>query len=97
VFPQARQGRCCFHKTANVLTAPAEVRAPGAKKALAEICGAEDKDHAGCRRGLPPDQGPRRPWSRAAGLAIAFTLIQAVQHRWRGQRARLVALVRAGA
>jgi transposase-like protein len=65
VFPQARQGRCCFHKTANVLTAPAEVRAPGAKKALAEICGAEDKDHAAvaavCHRTKVPGGRGRGP------------------------------------
>ena len=29
VFPQARQGRCWFHKIANVLGRAAEVRAPG--------------------------------------------------------------------
>ncbi len=47
VFPQAREGRCWFHKTANVLAALPKSAHPGAKKALAEIWGAEDKDHAG--------------------------------------------------
>ena len=46
VFPQARQGRCWFHKTANVLAALPKSAHPGAKKALAEIWGAEDKPHA---------------------------------------------------
>jgi putative transposase len=46
VFPQAREGRCWFHKTANVLAAPPKSAHPGAKKALAEIWDAEDKDHA---------------------------------------------------
>jgi putative transposase len=46
VFPQAREGRCWFHKTANVLAALAKSAHPGAKKALAEIWGAEDKQHA---------------------------------------------------
>ena len=46
VFPEARQGRCWFHKTANVLAALPKSAHPGAKKALAEIWGAEDKDHA---------------------------------------------------
>jgi hypothetical protein len=46
VFPQAREGRCWFHKTANVLTALPKSAHPGAKKALAEIWGAEDKGHA---------------------------------------------------
>ena len=46
VFPGAREGRCWFHKTANVLAALPKPAHPGAKKALAEIWGAEDKDHA---------------------------------------------------
>ena len=46
VFPQAREGRCWFHKTANVLAALPKSAHPGAKKALAEIWGAEDKAHA---------------------------------------------------
>ncbi len=38
------------------------------------------------------------PGSRAAGIAIAFKLIQAAQARWRAVNApHLVALVRAGA
>jgi len=40
----------------------------------------------------------RGPGSRAAGLAMAFKLIQAAQGRWRAVNApHLVALVRAGA
>ena len=46
VFPEAREGRCWFHKTANVLAALPRSAHPGAKKALAEIWGAVDKDHA---------------------------------------------------
>jgi transposase-like protein len=46
VFPEAREGRCWFHKTANVLAALPKSAHPGAKKALAEIWGAEDEDHA---------------------------------------------------
>ena len=46
VFPEAREGRCWFHKTANVLAALPKSAHPGAKKALAEIWGAEDKPHA---------------------------------------------------
>ena len=46
VFPEAREGRCWFHKTANVLAALPRSAQPGAKEALAEIWGAEDKDHA---------------------------------------------------
>jgi Transposase, Mutator family len=46
VFPEAREGRCWFHKTANVLAALPKPAHPAAKKALAEIWGAEDKPHA---------------------------------------------------
>ena len=38
------------------------------------------------------------PGSRAAGVAMAFKLIESAQHRWRArERAHLVFLVRAGA
>jgi hypothetical protein len=46
VFPQARTQRCWFHKIANVLGVLPKSAHPGAKKALAEIWNAEDKDHA---------------------------------------------------
>ncbi len=40
----------------------------------------------------------KRPGSRAAGLAMAFKLIESVQQRWRAVNGpHLVALVRAGA
>jgi hypothetical protein len=41
---------------------------------------------------------PRDPGSRAAGIAMAFKLIESAQHRWRAvNSARLVAPIRAGA
>ena len=46
VFPETREGRCWCHKTANVLAALPKSAHPGAKKALAEIWGAENKDYA---------------------------------------------------
>jgi len=46
VFPTTREQRCWFHKIANVLAALPKSAHPGAKKALAEIWSAEDKDHA---------------------------------------------------
>src|SRR5216683_523540 len=46
VFPQTREARCWFHKIANVLAALPKSAHPGAKKALAEIWNAEDKNHA---------------------------------------------------
>jgi transposase-like protein len=149
VFPQAREGRCWFHKTANVLAALPKSAHPGAKKALAEIWGAEDKDHAlaavnafkaayGTKfpkaaakitddveellaffdypaehwvhlRTTNPIESTfatvrhrtkitKGPGSRAAGLAMAFKLIESAQDRWRCVNApHLVALVRAGA
>ncbi len=42
-----------LHKTGNVLSALAKSAHPGAKKALAEIWGAEDKDHARAARRSP--------------------------------------------
>ena len=46
VLPETKEQRCWFHKTANVLAALPKSAHPGAKKALAEIWSAEDKDHA---------------------------------------------------
>jgi hypothetical protein len=46
VFPEAREQRSWFHKIANVLAALPRSAHPGAKKALAEIWNAEDRDHA---------------------------------------------------
>ena len=46
VFPAAAEQRCWFHKTGNVLAAMPKSAHPGAKKALAEIWGAEEGDHA---------------------------------------------------
>jgi transposase-like protein len=149
VFPQAREGRCWFHKTANVLAALPKSAHPGAKKALAEIWNAEDKDHAKTAarafqagycakwpkaaakitddldellafydypaehwihlRTTNPIESTfatvrhraritKGPGSRAAGLAMAFKLIESAQDRWRAVNApHLVALVRAGA
>jgi putative transposase len=148
VFPQAREGRCWFHKTANVLAALPKSAHP-AKKALAEIWGAEDKAHAqaavkafeatyGAKfpkatakitddadellafydypcehwvhlRTTNPIESTfatvrhrtkitKGPGSKAAGLAMAFKLIESAQDRWRAVNApHLVALVRAGA
>ena len=46
VFPEIKEGRCWFHKTANVLAALPKSAHPGARKALAEIWNAEGKRHA---------------------------------------------------
>ncbi|MEU4411292.1 IS256 family transposase [Streptosporangium sp. NPDC023963] len=149
VFPQAREQRCWFHKIANVLGALPKSAHPAAKKALAEIWNAEDKDHAQAAvKGFQAAYGAKYPkavakvvddieellafydfpaehWvhlrttnpiestfatvrhrtkvtkgpgSRAAGLAMAFKLIESAQARWRAVNApHLVALVRTGA
>ena len=149
VLPEAREGRCWFHKTANVLAALPKSAHPGAKKALAEIWGAEDKAHARAAvkaledayrakfpkavakitddleellafydypaehwvhlRTTNPIESTfatvrhrtkitKGPGSRAAGLAMAFKLIESAQDHWRAVNApHLVALVRAGA
>jgi putative transposase len=149
VFPQTREQRCWFHKIANVLAALPKSAHPGAKRALAEVWNAEDRDHArravaafklgyGAKFGkavakitddldellafydFPAEHWvhlrttnpiestfatvrhrtkvTKGPGSKAAGLAMAFKLIEAAQHRWRAVNApHLVALVRAGA
>jgi transposase-like protein len=149
VFPDTREQRCWFHKIGNVLAALPKSAHPGAKKALAEIWNAEDREHArraaaafklayGAKFGkavakitedleellafydFPAEHWihlrttnpiesifatvrhrtkvTKGPGSKAAGLAMAFKLIQAAQHRWRAVNAsHLVALVRAGA
>jgi transposase-like protein len=149
VFPQTTEQRCWFHKTANVLAALPKSAHPGAKKALAAIWGAEDKDHARAaakafdaayRAKFPKaaakitddldqllafydcpaehwvhlrttnpiestfatvrhrSKVTKGPGSRAAGLAMAFKLIESAQDHWRMVNApHLVALVRAGA
>jgi putative transposase len=149
VFPVTAEQRCWFHKAGNVLSALPKSAHPGAKKALAEIWGAEDKDHAKAAAkafadvygakfpkavakitddldqllafyDYPADHWvhlrttnpiestfatvrhrtrvTKGPGSRAAGLTMAFKLIEAAQDRWRAVNApHLVALVRNGA
>jgi putative transposase len=149
VFPETKEQRCWFHKIANILAALPKSAHPTAKKALAEIWNAEDRDHArraaaafklayGAKFGkavakLTDDldellrfydypaehwvhlrttnpiestfatvrhrtKVTKGPGSKAAGIAMAFKLIEAAQDRWRAVNApHLVALVRAGA
>jgi len=148
VWPETTEARCWVHKVANCLNAlPTSVQ-PTAKRMLAEIRDAEDREHA--LRAIDAFAGefavkwpkavakivddavpllafydfPAEHWihlkttnpiestfatvrlrtkvtkgpgSRAAGLAMAFKLIEAAEHRWRSVNApHLVALVRAG-
>ena len=46
VFPETKEQRCWFHKIGNVLSALPKSAHPAAKKALAEIWNAEDRDNA---------------------------------------------------
>jgi transposase-like protein len=149
VFPDTKEQRCWWHVSGNVLAALPKSAHPGAKAALAEIWGAEDREHAlKAVKAFAADYGPKWPkavakitdhvdvllafydypaehWihlrttnpiestfatvrlrqrvtkgpgSRAAGVAMAFKLIESAQARWRAVNApHLVALVRAGA
>jgi putative transposase len=149
VFPETRAQRCWVHKVANVLNALPKSVQPTARRMLAEIRDAEDRDHAqraidafaaefGAKwpkavAKIVDDTEPllafydfpaehwihlkttnpiestfstvrlrtkvtKGPGSKAAGLAMAFKLIEAAQHRWRAVNGpHLVALVRAGA
>jgi putative transposase len=149
VFPATRHQRDWVHKAANVLGClPAAVQA-GARKALAEIRDAPDREHAEqaievfardygvkwpkavakvvddarellCFYDFPAEHWvhlktsnpiestfssvrlrtrvTKGPGSKAAGLAMAFKLLEASQDRWRAVNGpHLVALVRAGA
>jgi transposase-like protein len=149
VFPETRTQRCWVHKANNVLNALPKSAQPAARRAIAEIRDAEDRDHAvAAIKTFERDYGAKWPkavakivddaeallsffdfpaehWvhlktsnpiestfatvrlrtkvtkgpgSKAAGLAMAFKLIEAAQDRWRAVNApHLVALVRAGA
>lgn len=149
VFPETKAQRCWVHKVANVLNALPKSAQPTAKKMLAEIRDAEDRDHAetaatafaaefatkwpkaaakitddlpemlafydfpaehwGHLKTTNPIESTfstvrlrtkvtKGPGSRAAGLAMAFKLLEAAQDRWRAVNSpHLVALVRAGA
>ncbi len=149
VFPQTRHQRDWVHKAANVLNALPKSAQPTARRMLAEIRDAEDRDHAlravnafahefgakwpkavakvvdDAEELLAFYDFPAEHWvhlktsnaiestfstvrlrtrvtkgsgSRAAGLAMAFKLLEAAQQRWRSVNApHLVALVRAGA
>jgi putative transposase len=149
VFPATRHQRDWVHKAANVLGCLPKAVHAGARRALAEIRDAPDRDHATqAIRALVRDYGVKWPkavakitddaeelltffdfpaehWlhlktsnpiestfspvrartrvtkgpgSKAAGLAMAFKLLEAAQDRWRAVNGpSLVALVRAGA
>src|SRR3954449_9424422 len=149
VWPQTREQRDWVHKVVNTLDALPRSVQPTARKMLAEIRDAEDRDHAAAAakrfdaefrakwpkaaakisddldRLLTFYDFPAEHWlhlktsnpiestfstvrlrtkvtkgpgSRAAGLAMAFKLIESAQDRWRAvNAAHLVALVRAGA
>jgi putative transposase len=149
VWPQTRQQRDWVHKVANVLDALPKSAQPTAKKMLAEIRDAEDREHAVAAAtrfdaefrpkwpkaadkiasdldrllmffNFPAEHWlhlktsnpiestfstvrlrttvTKGPGSRAAGLAMAFKLIESAQGRWRAVNGpHLVALVRAGA
>ncbi|MFJ9370873.1 IS256 family transposase [Nocardia sp. NPDC101769] len=149
VFPQTREQRCWFHKSANVLAALPKSAHPAAIAAMKEIYNAEDIDKAQLAvKAFEIDYGAKYPkaikkitddldvllefykypaehWihlrttnpiestfasvrlrtkvtkgpgSRAAGIAMAYKLIEAAQTRWRKVNApELVALVRNGA
>ena len=149
VWPETTEARCWVHKVANCLNALPKSVQPTARRMLAEIRDAEDRQHAVAAidafaaefavkwpkavAKIVDDAEPllafydfpaehwihlkttnpiestfatvrlrtkvtKGPGSRAAGLAMAFKLIEAAEQRWRSINApHLVALVRAGA
>ena len=149
VCPATREQRCWVHKAANVVNCLPKSAQPAARRAIAEIRDAEDREHAEVAiRGFAETYQAKYPkavakivddrdallafydfpaehWihlkttnpiestfatvrlrtnvtkgpgSRAAGLAMAYKLLDAAQQRWRAVNGpHLVALVRAGA
>jgi len=149
VFPETRAQRCWVHKVANVLSALPKSAQPTARRMLAEIRDAEDREHAvKAADAFAHEYGAKWPkavakvvddlevllaffdfpaehWlhlkttnpiestfatvklrtrvtkgagSRAAGLAMAFKLLECAEQRWRAINGpHLVALVRVGA
>jgi putative transposase len=149
VFPATRHQRDWVHKLANVLGCLPKAVQAGARRALAEIRDAPDREHAEraiaalvgdygvkwpkavakitddaeellCFFDFPAEHWlhlktsnpiestfssvrartrvTKGPGSKAAGLAMAFKLLEAAQDRWRAVNGpHLVALVRAGA
>ena len=149
VWPETKTQRCWVHKVANCLAALPKSAHPTAKRMLAEIRDAENREHAvraanafahefGAKwpkavakivddldalltffdfpaehwihlRSTNPIESTfstvrlrtrvtKGPGSKAAGLAMAFKLLEAAQDRWRAVNGpHLVALVRAGA
>jgi transposase-like protein len=149
VWPDTKIQRCWVHKVANVLAALPKSQHPSARRMLAEIRDAQDREHAvRAAHAFAHEFGAKWPkavakiiddldvlltffdfpaehWShlkttnpiestfstvrlrtrvtkgagsRAAGLAMAFKLIESAQQRWRAVNGpHLVALVRAGA
>src|SRR5256885_435261 len=66
VFPETREQRCWWHKIGNGLHALPKSAQPGAKKALAEIWNAGDKDHAQAAANVfAADSGTKRPTAGA--------------------------------
>ena len=148
VWPETTEARCWVHKVANCLNALPKSVQPTARRMLAEIRDAEDRQHAVAAidafaaefavkwpkalAKIVDDAEPllafydfpaehwihlkttnpiestfatvrlrtkvtKGPGSRAAGLAMAFKLIEAGEHRLRSVNApHLVALIRAG-
>jgi putative transposase len=149
VWPETTEQRCWVHKVANCMNALPKSAQPTARRMLAEIRDAEDRQHAVTAidafanefavkwpkavAKIVNDVEPllafydfpaehwihlkttnpiestfatvrlrtkvtKGPGSRAAGLAMAFKLIETAESRWRSVNApHLVALVRAGA
>ena len=66
VFPETVEQRCRWHKIGNVLAALPKSAQPGAKRPLAEIYNAEDRDHAlAAARAFQADYGAKWPKATA--------------------------------
>jgi putative transposase len=76
VFPATRTQRCWVHKTANVLAGLPKSVHLGARRALAEINQAEDRDHAAAAiNAFAADYGPKWPKAVAKVTGDAEALL----------------------
>lgn len=72
VFPETRAQRCWVHKAANVLNALPKSAQPAARRAIAEIRDAEDRDHAAVAiKAFERDYGAK--WPKAVAKIVGDT------------------------
>ena len=84
VFPETVEARCWVHKAANVLNALPKSAQPAARRAMAEIRDAEDRDHAlAAIEAFKRDYGAK--WPKAVAKIVDDAEVAAVVLRLPGR------------